>query len=800
MSKNVSSVRWQSRISAAVHWLNILLLVGVPLSFSTAVYNVYSLPKFALLLPVAAALVPLLTWTAVNGDRRELELRRFLGSRQVLLVSLYLVAISISTLFGVAPVASLFGSSYNRMGLLTQLCFFILFISLIAATGTSEKRLRNALWAMALTGLVVATYAYLQFFGYDPFLSPDLYTFESKSGAVVRVNSTLGHSNYLGNFLLYTAPVSAGLAFASSGRGRRIAFMALAVSVAAIIFTGTRGAWVGLVVGTTVFVTLQLSGGFRRLLKAPSSPLIRRAGLASIVVLVLVGLISLSPASRNIRLRAHSLVEEGFTGSGRTILWRDSLKLVTRDALVGCGPEGFRRAFLPFKSIDLARLAPGTNNESSHNSYIDAAVSYGLPGALLYAAVIASSFALLMNAWRRATDKGAKLILASLMSSLAAVVTHNFFIFDQISTGLYFFALAALAQIASSTVATPQVPNRKAPALKSDGVGREVRRKASTAAYTNAKRVNESARQLSSPTIVYRFAPLLIAAGCALFFAALWYSVGIARADMAIKRALTSADAGDFNAVVENGNRAVSSSDQTGDYHLLLARSLALCADRLAMGQSANQRAQSKPNRQDVIRNQAISLAMSYAEKSLTHTLTPDSSYVLLAYLALQLGDADRVFTYSSEAVRLDPNFSNSHWLMSEALLARGERKEAAGEARVAMDLNPHSREARSAFRRAGGVPLSADRVEKLIRRSRALADQGKTDQARRVILHAIRRSDGPCAECHGALASLYEAESLYEEAIAEWQAFAREAPERAVAERITSRVEMLKQKASQKH
>jgi hypothetical protein len=49
-------------------------------------------------------------------------------------------------------------------------------------------------------------------------------------------------------------------------------------------------------------------------------------------------------------------------------------------------------------------------------------------------------------------------------------------------------------------------------------------------------------------------------------------------------------------------------------------------------------------------------------------------------------------------------------------------------------------------------------------------------------------------------LASLYEAENLYEEAIAEWQAFAREAPERAAAERIASRVEMLKQKASQKH
>jgi tetratricopeptide (TPR) repeat protein len=165
----------------------------------------------------------------------------------------------------------------------------------------------------------------------------------------------------------------------------------------------------------------------------------------------------------------------------------------------------------------------------------------------------------------------------------------------------------------------------------------------------------------------------------------------------------------------------------------------------------------------------------------------------------LQLGDADKVFAYASEAVRLDPNFSNSHWLMAEALLAKGERKEAAGEARVAMDLSPHSREARSAFKRAGGMPLSAERVEELIRHGRALANQGMTDAARRLILRAMHRSDGPCADCHSALASLYETENRYEEAIAEWEAFAREAPERAVTERISSRVEMLKQRASQK-
>ncbi len=786
--KTTSNTKPQERVGEATYWLAVSLLVGVPLAFSTAVYRMYSLPKFALLLMGAAALVPLLILTVMRTPDLRGELRRSLASRQVLLVSIYTVVILISTLFGVSPVASLFGSSYNQMGLLTHLCFFILFVSVIAVVGTSEKRFRGVLWAMTLTGLAVATYAFMQFFGKDPFLQARFYTFESEAGALLRVNSTLGHSNYLGNFLLYVAPLGAGLGLASHGRARRVALTAAALSAVAIVFTGTRGAWLGLVVAVLVFFALARSSKSDKLREGQRRGLIRWAGGSAIGILVLAAVVSLSPASRSIAIRARSLVHED-TGAGRTILWRDSMRMVTEYALVGCGPEGFREAFLPYKSTALARLAPETNNESSHNSFIDAALSYGLPGAILYVAIIASSFSLLIRARRRSKDKGTRVIVSALASSFAAVVVHNFFIFDQISTGLYFFAFAALALMANK-VAASDAPGQTEHVAMSVRAGGGTSAQASRLTSSNAKQAKDSSRSPVSPTIGRRLAPLLVAAGGALFFIAVWYSFAIVRADIEINKAIASARAGSFGGVVEHGDRAISYPDPAGDYHFLLARSFALCADSVA-SDVAGKTVQPE-------RNKAISLAMFHAEQSLAHTLTPDSSYLLMAYLALRLGDGEKLFAFASDAVKRDPNFSDSHWLMAEAYLARDERDAATSEARLALDLDSNSREGRSALKRARRVPESSDKPAELISYARTLAGEGNTDKARRVLLRAIRKSRGHCPECHSALASLYEGAGLFPDAISEWEAYAREAPEQALAEKTALRIERLRREGMQ--
>src|SRR5262249_1102606 len=228
------------------------------------------------------------------------------------------------------------------------------------------------------------------------------------SESVVRPIGTLGHADYLSNFLLYTAPLASGLAVAARGRTRRFATVAAAVSTAAIIFSGTRRAWVGLIVAGLVF-----SSGL--LLRSGKSEASRgrllRVAVGCLVIALSGWLIASNSASRNIATRARLLVTEGFTGSGRTLLWRDSLRMVPAFVLTGCGPEAFRNAFLAYKSRDLASFAPDVNNESSHNSYLDAAISFGLPGAILYVAIIVSTLLLFRRARKRVADQRKRLVI-----------------------------------------------------------------------------------------------------------------------------------------------------------------------------------------------------------------------------------------------------------------------------------------------------------------------------------------------------------------------------------------------------
>src|SRR5205085_2702813 len=138
------------------------------------------------------------------------------------------------------------------------------------------------------------------------------------------------------------------------------------------------------------------------------------------------------------------------SSASRVLLWRDSLKMLPRFALTGCGTEGFRKAFLAYKSRQVAKLSQPDNNESSHNTYLDALLSQGIFGLALYIAIIISTLSLFLRARRCVTSQNRRFILSGLTSSFVAVLAHNFFIFDQISTGLYFFAFVALAAVVTN--------------------------------------------------------------------------------------------------------------------------------------------------------------------------------------------------------------------------------------------------------------------------------------------------------------------------------------------------------------
>ncbi|HJZ69349.1 MAG TPA: O-antigen ligase family protein, partial [Blastocatellia bacterium] len=652
-------------------------------------------------------------------------------------------------------------------------------------------RFEAALWVICFAGLLVSAYAVCQFFGYDPFLPSVLYTSESPEGVVVRVIGTLGHADYLGNFLLYTTPLAACLAIVSSGGARILATVATALSIIAIVCSGTRGAWLGLMCGTVFFAALSLRDRKYASLRLNRRQIAIAAILGSLFILVLALAMSLSTASRSIVQRARLSIAEGFTGSGRTNLWRDSIKMVPAFALTGSGPDNFRKAFLPYKSKELGRIA-AVNSENSHNSYLDAAISFGLPGFLLYVAIFLSSLRLLLRTMHRTTNCRLRIMTVGLVSSFGAVAVHNFFIFDQIPTGLYFFAFAALALAASNILGGRNGRSIEGVAIKEPTIPPASRGDALDTPERRAIKAKTAKRHQSLAKTSSWAGTAAVIAGFALTFIATWYSVALMRADAAVNRAMIAADAGDLEQVISFGDRAADSSEITGEYNFLFARALVLCGDRLEMRATVNK---AEAGELIAARDRVLELAAARAQRSLVHSQTPDLNYLFLSYLALLTNDVPKLRAYADEAAAWDPNHFRTRWMLAEAYLATGDRYRAAQQAEFALDLNPSSSEAKSVLERARGeIEPPEVRIEEIIARANQKSDAGKTKQARRLLDRALRLSNGRCPECHRALALAYEADKDYQNAIAEWQTFIQEAPYRATAERTTARIQMLKQ------
>lgn len=787
----------------ALFILSLALLALVPLAFTSAVYTKYSLPKFVILLVGASALLLFMAQRPAFALLKPGGLKSDSKSQLVSIVYFYFLAVAVSTLFGVAPIVSLFGSNFNHMGLITRACFLILFVALTAAIGASESRLRVTLWVIAATGFLVAVYAVSQSFGVEPFVRRSSYTFPTPEGSLVRVCASLGHADYLGNFLCYTTLLTAGLALTARRWLRVFAVVATGLSIIAIAFSGTRGAWVGMIAGIAVFVFFGIKdGAARQILKR--SP---RSAIAVVIAsaVLLLSLFLISPASRSVTHRLRELMSEGTSASGRNLLWRDSLRMVPSFALVGTGPEGFRKALLGFKSKELAKLNPLSNNESSHNSYLDTFISHGIAGGALYISMIVLSLVLLLRARRQPKAEHWRIIITGLISSFIAVLVHNIFIYDQISTGLYFFSFLAIS-IAVSTLfssrgATAEASERQpAPAkIKAGAPKRE------TAPLANAPSRNW-----------LRWIGTAGAVACLVL--AIWYSAGVVESDAAYNDLFDSSHPVDFNRLVSLGDRVTGGPDPTRQYDFLFAHAAETFVRNLPKTSEAAARSQGITVDVKAIREDALKLAISHVERSLARTLTPDLNYSLLGSLALAAGDVNKLQDAASEAIKWDRYNYYARLLMAEAYLARGEKEAAESEAELAFELRPLSQEVAAMLARARGANPSDDSAalaalaearnampnlkrdaEDLIAVARKFSQEGKLRQARIKLVTAIGRANGSCADCHRELALVYEKMGRYSDAITEWGEYTTQAPERAAAEQIKARVEGLKQKSNTK-
>ncbi|HYM91166.1 MAG TPA: O-antigen ligase family protein [bacterium] len=245
----------------------------------------------------------------------------------------------------------------------------------VAICATDGGTARAMLAALALLGVGEALIGLGQYASGAP--TPAYWLSRAFAGVIrTRVHGTLGNPNVLANFLLVGIGATVLLAVDLGGRRRVLPMVALAVEIAALALTYSRGGYLGLAAFVLAAALLLW-------------PVRRRAWPVLLVVAVMAGLAALAlPA---VGLRGESIgLDPGDTAQSRFFIWRTAGRMWQAHRVWGTGIGTFNAAYPSYRPLGVRTTyamlrIPG----SAHNDYLQVLAETGVAGAGLVALALA---------------------------------------------------------------------------------------------------------------------------------------------------------------------------------------------------------------------------------------------------------------------------------------------------------------------------------------------------------------------------------------------------------------------------
>jgi O-antigen ligase/tetratricopeptide (TPR) repeat protein len=333
----------------------------------------------------------------------------------------FVVWMFVANLFAV-NVTKAFWSNFERMEGWVLLAHLLGFFFVASNVLRVEKKWRT--WFLTSLGVsvLIVLYALLQLAG----------TFAIHQGST-RIDATFGNSAYLAIYLLFSVCIALWLALVEEQAWLKWSLVALAVVQGMLIFmTETRGTVLALL------GALALAAGLTVLTAGKRARTVALAGLG--LLLLVSGLFYINRDSsfvheNRILDRIASISLEG--GQTRFTIWSMAFEGVLERPVFGWGQEGFNYVFN--KYYDPSLYGQESWFDRAHNAFIDWLSAGGFSAFFLYIALFGTAIVLL---WTHSELSRPERI--ALTAALAGYAFHNLFVFDNLYSYVYFFAILAL--------------------------------------------------------------------------------------------------------------------------------------------------------------------------------------------------------------------------------------------------------------------------------------------------------------------------------------------------------------------
>jgi tetratricopeptide (TPR) repeat protein/O-antigen ligase len=597
-----------------------------------------------------------------------------------------------------------------------------LLVAVLAAHALTHNSIRAVCAAGAAAGAIVSCIGIAQFFGWGFSWIP----------TVGNPSATFGYRNFAASYLVASIPVAAAFAWTSASERARLSWVLSAVLMSLfLIYTRTRGAWLGLAVallfGVSSLLWLRFRHGLDPLRIAGSRTRLWVAAAGIVVVAVGAPLQHRMKAEGTFRFDERkadvttALAKTFSPGDsrGRLTVWRHTLELVLDHPLLGVG-LGNWQFFYP--EYDRGDWITGTAApQRPHNDLLWILAETGVIGLAAYIWIL---WALARTVWRALRERPGEpqsLWLLGIGLGILALVGHSCFSFprERIAPSFVFWMGLGLAAHLGGTNSLPS------------GAGYSIRK---------------------IWGIATALAVLVLAASLVLTYRMIRFDVHYLQTLAAWRR---------------------------HDWHHVASQA------GLATGWGPiNHRAFFLKGLASQKLGRAAEAAQAYEA---AHRYHPNDGHAALAAAYADLGDHDAAAAHYRRELQLFPRSFGPSLGLAEALAAGGDWSSAADAYRQAIDLRPDSREALTglaeASRRLGRwdeaarlyraiIADHAGNVEVYTRLGSVLQSRGDLDSALAAHSQALQLApEDP--RCHNNLGALLvelgrykEAEAAYREAL----------------------------------
>lgn len=360
----------------------------------------------------------------------------------VLFVLLFLASYAFSTITSIFPKVSFYGSYSRMQGLYTFLSYGLIFFVLID-TMKGPAQIERFLETVVFVSIPISCYGILQHFQFDPIPW-------TTAGADRISGANLGNPIFVAAYLIMVVPLTAALFMRNLARNLRkdqngppsaIATWAygsgLVLQILCIVYTQSRGPWIGLLAGFSVFFLcllvvasregqdakglviadfvkaflFSLAGLITGFIPAYIYFLVKKRGyrwlwigfvFQALIVSALLFALNTpnTPLAPLLKIpyvsRLGELSHRAETGTTRVriLIWEGTVDLIRSNPIrmiIGYGPENMKHVWDPYSRPELAKLESKTSApDRAHNEAFDRIVTTGFIGLVLFLALTAS--------------------------------------------------------------------------------------------------------------------------------------------------------------------------------------------------------------------------------------------------------------------------------------------------------------------------------------------------------------------------------------------------------------------------